>query len=154
MHREHPLPLCHTSAWAIDKIQSYLSSAVIPIRLACNDRDGFPLVCSLWYLYRDGYFWCAVHKNSKVCKLLSYNAKCAFEVASNEMPYKGVRGQGVVSLLHDEAGIVLPNLIDRYLAEKNQKLKNWLLSRVDQEFAIRIEPTWLTSWDFSARMSG
>ena len=65
-------------------------------------------------------------------------------------PIKAFAVKGSEFIARLEAGVVLPNLIDRYLAEKNQKLKNWLLSRVDQELAIRIEPTWLTSWIFSA----
>lgn len=152
MKRLSDLSLCATSVWTIEEIVAYLESSTIPIRLACIDQNGFPLVCSLWYLYRDGYLWCAVHKNSKVSKLLSRNPKCAFEVAPNEAPYRGVRGQGVASLLGNEASNVLPVLLDRFLGDKNQKLKNWLLSRLDHEFAIRIETNWVTSWDFSKRM--
>jgi len=154
MHRPQSLPLCSSSVWTVDEISSYLKVTTIPVRLGCIDQEGFPLVCSLWYLYRDGHIWCAVHKNSKVSKLLSYNPKCAFEIAPNEAPYRGVRGQGMANLLRDEASNVLPELIDRFMGDKNPTLKKWLLSRVDQEFAIRIDMTWLTSWDFSERMQG
>ena len=94
MHREHPLPLCHTSAWAIDKIQSYLSSAVIPIRLACNDRDGFPLVCSFGISIAMVISGARFIKTQKSANYFLTMPNYAFEVASNEMPYKGVRGQG------------------------------------------------------------
>ena len=147
------LPLCSSSAWTQAEVESYLERSKIPMRLACIEDSGFPLVCSLWYLYQDGCIWGATHESAKVSKLLAQNSKCAFEIAPNEMPYRGVRGQGQASLLSEEATDVLPRLIDRFLGDDNQSLASWLLSRIDHEFAIKIEPQWMTSWDFSQRMS-
>ncbi len=147
------LPLCSTSAWTQAEIESYLEASKIPMRLACIEDSGFPLVCSLWYLYQDGCIWGATHETAKVSKLLALNPKCAFEIAPNEMPYRGVRGQGVAKLLREEAADVLPRLINRFLGDSNRSLADWLLSRVDHEFAIQIEPQWITSWDFAQRMS-
>lgn len=146
------LPLCSSSAWTSAEVESYLERSIIPMRLACIENSGFPLVCSLWYIYQDGCIWGATHETAKVSKLLAQNPKCAFEIAPNEMPYRGVRGQGRASLLRKEAGDVLPRLINRFLGDSNQSLADWLMSRIDHEFAIKIEPQWATSWDFSQRM--
>lgn len=147
------MPVCSTSVWPAEQIAAYLKTSVIPLRLGCIEESGFPIVLSLWYLYRDGALWCATHESARVSRILSNNPKCAFEVAPNEAPYKGVRGQGVANLRREEASQVLAELIDRFLGDRHSRLANWLLSRTDHEFAIRIDPTWVTSWDFSERMS-
>jgi len=43
-------------------------------------------------------------------------------------------------------------LIARYLGHAESKLAQWLLSRAAAELVVRIDPLWLTGWDFSTRM--
>ncbi len=50
------------------------------------------------------------------------------------------------------AGVVLDSLIRRYLGGTDSSLAQWLLGRIDEEVVLRIRPSWITSWDFSARM--
>jgi nitroimidazol reductase NimA-like FMN-containing flavoprotein (pyridoxamine 5'-phosphate oxidase superfamily) len=148
------LPVRKQSAWSAPQIEQYLSHSKIPLRISCNAEDGFPLVCSIWYVYHDGFLWGATHESAKLAKLLAADNKCAFEVAPNDMPYKGVRGQGTVELIRAEAGEVLGELLERYLGSADSDLGQWLLSRSDHEYAIKIRPNWLTSWDYSERMAG
>lgn len=141
-----------SSAWDEQQINRFLADTVIPIRLACIDRDGDPLVCSLWYLYADGALWCATQQTASVIKLLEANPRCGFEVAPETMPYRGVRGQGKVALSAEQGPGVLLRLLDRYLGTRDSGFATWLIARSSTEVAIRIEPAWLTSWDFSQRM--
>ncbi|MFT7689166.1 MAG: hypothetical protein ACI9FB_004534, partial [Candidatus Azotimanducaceae bacterium] len=90
--------------------------------------------------------------SSQLVKLLSKNAKCAFEVAPNDPPYKGVRGRGEVTLTRDGVDETLHTLISRYLGDSNNSLAKWLLSRAEQEYVLEIKPTWITSWDYGHRM--
>lgn len=130
----------------------FLETATIPLRLSAIDADGFPVVCSLWFVYRDGCFYCATHQNSKIITLLERNPQCAFEVAVNTIPYKGVRGKALAQLSSDSQGELLSELIERYLKGSNADLARWLLSRKADEVAICLQPKTLSSWDFSARM--
>lgn len=141
-----------SSAWDVQQINRFLADTVIPIRLACIDRDGDPLICSLWYLYEDGAIWCATQQTASVIELLSANPRCGFEVAPETMPYRGVRGQGIVSLSPTQGPGILLRLIDRYLGSRDSGFATWLIARSSSEVAIRIEAGWLTSWDFSKRM--
>ena len=75
-----------------------------------------------------------------------------FEVAADAPPYRGVRGTGVAQLVEENVEEVLRTLITRYQGSERTSLSDWLLSRIDSEVAIRIEPRTLASWDFSARM--
>ena len=141
-----------TSVWDERQISEFLGSTVIPVRLACIDRDGEPLVCSLWYVYLEGALWCATQQSAHVISLLEADPRCGFEVAPEAMPYRGVRGQGRVSLSVAQGPGMLLQLIDRYLVNRDSNFASWLIARSADEVAIRIEADWVTSWDFSKRM--
>ena len=141
------------SAWDVSGIEKFLRDNLIPIRLACLSGSGHPLICSLWYDFNDGALWCATRDDAHVAKLLTRNPQCGFEVAADSQPYRGVRGQGRATLSTSSGPDVLQPLVDRYLGTRESGFARWLLARQDREVSIRIEPEWLTSWDFSARMS-
>ena len=141
-----------SSAWDQPQIDDFLRDCVIPIRLGCLTPDGVPLVCSLWYMYEDDALWCATQQTASVVSFLKNIPRCGFEVAPEAMPYRGVRGQGRVTLSDSAGPDTLLRLIDRYVGTRESAFALWLLERSDTEVAIRIEPEWFTSWDFSDRM--
>ena len=141
-----------TSAWDQQSIDAFLRSTVIPVRLACSDAEGVPLICSLWYLYDNEVIWCATQQSAAIVRLIEDQRQCGFEIAPEAMPYRGVRGQGKVTLLSDEGEAVLLRLIDRYLGKRDSDFAQWLVRRAETEVAIKIQPDWFTSWDFSRRM--
>lgn len=147
------IPVVKKSDWDEAGIEAYLESTEFPVRLACNGREGFPLVCSVWFLYRAGSLWCVAHRNSELVRLLTADPRCGFEIATNTPPYSGVRGQGRVTLDPAAAADILPQLVWRYLKRDDTALGRWLLKRLDEEVAIRITPEWVTAWDYSRRMA-
>lgn len=143
------------SAWDRTRIERYLADSRLPCRLACVTGDGYPHVTSLWFLYTGGEVQLSMQQDAWVPRWLADNPRCGFEVAVNEPPYAGVRGRGVARLARaGEAPSVLPELVDRYLGERDSELARWLLSRLDTEVTIRVTPEWLTSWDYGNRMEG
>ncbi|MFT6051428.1 MAG: nitroimidazol reductase NimA-like FMN-containing flavoprotein [Halioglobus sp.] len=140
------------SAWSKDTIFEYLDNANTPLRISCTGSDGYPIICSLWYIHQDGVLWSASHKNSHMVKTLRKDPKIGFEVATNEYPYHGVRGKANITLLEDSAEDILEKVIGKYLRGSNKNLSDWLMSRKADEYAIKISPITLNSWDFSARM--
>ncbi len=68
------------------------------------------------------------------------------------MPYRGVRGQGEATLDDDRGEEILRKLVERYLPDPESSFAVWLLGRADREVAIRIDPVWVTAWDFADRM--
>lgn len=138
--------------YSSEQTDRHLRETVIPLRLACLDPAG-PLVLSLWYLWRDDALWCATSAEARVVDLLRKEPRCGFEIARDEPPYRGVRGQGRAELLPAQGGIILEALVDRYVGTRESSFARWLLARRDDEMAIRIVPTHLSSWDFARRMS-
>lgn len=139
--------------WSATDIERFLAEQVIPIRLGFLTRSGWPLIASHWYVYRDGVLWCATQASAGVVTRLRADPRCSFEVATNEPPYRGVRGQGRAHVDPAAGEDVLRTLIERYLGSHDSEFAAWLLGRADAEVAIRIEPHRLRSWDFSHRMA-
>ena len=141
------------SAWPLDKLENFLTKYRSPMRLAVLSDSGFPLICSLWFAYEEGRLLCATTRQAKVVDCILANPRCGFEIAPNEPPYLGVRGQGVATVSSEGSMDLLGNLVDRYLGSRETKFARWLLSRSDDEVTIRIDIRWMTSWDYSQRMS-
>jgi nitroimidazol reductase NimA-like FMN-containing flavoprotein (pyridoxamine 5'-phosphate oxidase superfamily) len=139
--------------WQHSDVEQFLQQAKIPMRLACNAEDGFPRVVSLWYQYEDGQLLCVTHRDSKIVALLRKDPKIGFEVAPNEPPYCGVRGQATARLQSLDNEATLKQLLERYLGESESKLGQWLLSRSAEEILICISPERLYTWDYRERMS-
>ncbi|MDA2989100.1 MAG: pyridoxamine 5'-phosphate oxidase family protein [Actinomycetota bacterium] len=138
--------------WEESEIESFLDRTSIPVRLATNGSSG-PLVQSLWFAPRGMDLWCCTQKSSLLTKRLERDDRVGFEVAADTPPYRGVRGTGVAHLVDDAVESTLRILIERYQGTEQTELSDWLLSRVDNEIAIRIEPRTVSSWDFSHRMT-
>ena len=137
--------------WDLAAIRGFLDSAVIPMRLA-TQGGSWPLVQSLWFLYDGSALWCCTQRESVVAKRLRKTPRCAFEIAADDPPYRGVRGRGIASLDPEPARDLLERLIRRYLADQSSSLAAWLRARVSDEVAIRIGTLAVSSWDYSSRM--
>lgn len=137
--------------WDLPEIEEFLRSTVIPVRLATTGSAG-PLVQSLWFLYEDSAVWCCTQRDSVVARRLRSEPRCAFEVAGDDPPYRGVRGRGVAVLDPEPAAALLERLISRYRIDDESRLAAWLRSRVHDEVATRIGDLAVSSWDYSPRM--
>lgn len=134
-------------------LQEYLLEAKIPLRLSCIMASGWPLVLSLWYLYEDGFLYCATPQSAKVVSYLLAEPRCSFEVAADLPPYCGVRGRSLATIDQSRGLEILERLLVRYLGNSHNPLARNLLQRQEAEVAIRIEPQTIYTWNFSDRMA-
>ena len=105
------------SAWAEAAIEDFLRDYRAPLRVAGQGAGGFPLLCSLWSRYEAGVLWCASQRDAAIVRCLEHDPRCAFELAPNEPPYRGVRGRGRAAIHPDAGPRVLGELLERYQAE-------------------------------------
>jgi nitroimidazol reductase NimA-like FMN-containing flavoprotein (pyridoxamine 5'-phosphate oxidase superfamily) len=133
-------------------IQSYLEQSIIPLRLACTTQTGWPIVLSLWYLYENSAIYCATKEAARVVSYLRQEPRCAFEIASDQMPYCGIRCQGLAEVLPSRGDEILRRLLKRYVGGTDNTLARNLLARQEAEVAIKIVPVNLSSWNFQNRM--
>ena len=141
------------SRWSAEQTVAFLRDSCFPLRVSSVSAKGYPHITSLWFRFIAGRFWCCTQQRAVVCRQVLRDPRVGFEVAVNDPPYFGVRGQGDAEIVQADATELLNELCDRYLGDSNARLKAWLLSRIATEAMIAITPRRLTSWDFRRRMS-
>ena len=134
-------------------IEQFLHEHTIPVRIACRTAGDRPWMLSLWYRYRDGGLECATWKQADVVRYLEHDDQVAFEVSTNDPPYRGVRGRGNATVQDDPEKALLRDLLERYLGETDTRLGNRLLQEDREEVTIRIDPAVVFGWDFTERMT-
>ncbi len=147
------MKISKSSAWDQSGIFSFLNENTIPIRLAVI-QDKYPLICSVWFSVdaETLVMSCVSHGKSQLVKSLMADPRVGFEIALNDPPYKGVRGKGNAKLTQENVSNTLHEVIVRFLGSTNSNLARWLLGRAEEEYVIKITPSWITSWDYSERM--
>ena len=136
-----------------DRVAGFLDDSVIPIRLGCVAPSGWPLVVSLWFVRRGDELVCATQRSSSLVRALEHELRCAFEVAGQEPPYRGVRGRARVTIEPDEGLATLAELVTRYLGGTDGAFARRLLGRTEPEVVLRLDPVEISSWDYSRRMT-
>lgn len=139
--------------WGGADIAAFLDETTIPVRLAVEDRAASPWVVSLWFLHDSGSLWCATNRHAKLVSYLRARPQCGFEVAGDTPPYRGIRGKGQATIVPERGAEILHRLLTRYGVSPQSMLARSLLAKIDQEVAICITPTRITSWDFTNRMA-
>lgn len=149
---DETFPCAVRGAWSSERVARFLDEAVLPMRLAVQGPDGFPAILSIWFIREGGTLLGAVHKDSRVVSRLRADDRCAFEIAPNHPPYRGVRGRARVEIVPRRGRGVLTRLLERYLGGIDSTLARWLLSRADDEFALVLHPVTIGTWDYTERM--
>ena len=70
----------------LSKMESFLDTMRIPIRLACTTESGWPMAVSLWFRYQSRCLLCATQKTARIVAYLQNDARCAFEIAEDRPP--------------------------------------------------------------------
>lgn len=139
--------------WTRAETEVFLQNCPWPLRLACTGADGYPRVVSVWYRFHNNTLQCVSHRGSALVRLIERDPRVGFELAPNDPPYHGVRGQGRVTMVPLGDSDVLEALLDRYLGDQESRVGNWLLSRKDEEMLLTITPERLFTWDYRQRMA-
>ena len=137
-----------------DEVDAFLAETTVPVRLACRTNDGNPWIVTLWYVYRDGELFCATSADAQVVTFLRSDSAVAFDVSTNDPPYRGVRGHGNATVKGDEDKALLRELVERYLGGTDSPLARRLLSPDREETRIRVAPERLYGWNYTERMRG
>ncbi|ELZ79588.1 hypothetical protein C455_08387 [Haloferax larsenii JCM 13917] len=140
--------------WSRERADEFLTQTTIPLRLSCRTPAGDPWMLSLWYEWdiENTELRCATSADADVVRFLRAHDDVAFEVSTNDPPYRGVRGRGTATVEPDPEKTVLRRLIGRYLGDEETPLAKRLLSPDRDEVTIRIRPTKLHTWDYASRM--
>ena len=133
--------------------ERYFLETKIPLRLACVSDSGWPVVLSLWFLYENGFLYCATQQSALVVSYLLSEPRCSFEIAADQPPYCGVRGRAIATIDEYRGLEILERLLYRYLGDVENHLAQKLLARKTAEVAIQLEIKSFNSWNFTNRMA-
>ena len=125
----------------------------IPLRLAVTTAQGL-LIVPLWFEAQGPVLWCASQADSLLVRALRAAPCCAFDLSTNDMPYRGLRGRGHAVCYPAQGEARLQRLLLRYLGSLDTTLARRLLRRAASEVAIEITPAWRSGWDYTSRMRG
>jgi nitroimidazol reductase NimA-like FMN-containing flavoprotein (pyridoxamine 5'-phosphate oxidase superfamily) len=137
--------------WTGAEIEHFLTGTSIPMRISVTTANG-PLVVPLWFAYRDQRLWFCSPQDSLLARSLIADSNVAFDISTNDIPYMGVRGRGRYARVDAGGREQLQQLLTRYLGDTDNELSRWLLSRAEDEAVLTLRISWMTSWDFTARM--
>jgi len=140
-------------AWDETEVAAYLDDARVPVRVATRTPGGRLWMLSLWFRRADDALLCATSASADVVEYVDADPGVAFEVSTNEPPYRGVRGNGTATVEPDPEKQLLRALLERYLGGTDTPLGRRLLGEDRKEIRIRIEPRRVHSWDYSDRMA-
>jgi len=137
-------------------VEAFLHERTIPVRVATRTPSGGLWMLSLWYGYDDGddTLHLATSADARVVDYLEADPAVAFEVSTNDPPYRGVRGQGDAALEPDDGKALLRTLVDRYLDGTDGDLARWLLRDERDEVHVTVDVETAYAWDYSDRMAG
>jgi hypothetical protein len=110
------------------------------------------MVTPVWHLWADGDIWAASRPSSALVRRLREDPRCTLEISCEQPPYKGVRGRGLAEI-EANGEKLLKQLLSRFMGGAAPNFQARLLKASNDECAIRIRPSGLTSWDFGHRMS-
>lgn len=139
--------------WTADEVEAFLDETTVPVRVATTRPDGSMWMVTLWFRYRDRHLECATQADADIVRFLRDDPAVAFDISTNQIPYRGIRGHGITTVSTDGGKDVLRDLVDRYLDGRDSSLAQWLLSDERQEVRIRIDMREVYSWDYSERMN-
>lgn len=138
--------------WDEREAAEFLNTVTVPLRLGCLIASDRPWIVPLWFRLHNGAIQCATSERADVVGFLRERPGVAFDVSTNDPPYRGVRGSGVASIEPDPEKDVLSDLLDRYLSGRESPLADRLMEEKRDEVTIEIEPNRVYSWDFTDRM--
>ncbi|MFN4337373.1 MAG: pyridoxamine 5'-phosphate oxidase family protein [Candidatus Nitrosocaldus sp.] len=133
---------------SMDEVGEFLSRPLL-MRLAIVDRDLYPIVHPLWFIYKDGVFYLEVHKEGKKARLLRSSSKVYFLVDDyTDGKPRGVRGKGNAFLLDDAelARSIMRECVIRYLGSAEKQLSKRLIESSKDNVVVKVEPLVFATW--------
>jgi PPOX class probable F420-dependent enzyme len=128
-----------------DEIDALLS-ATVPARLATIDRDGFPHVTPLWFIWADGEFYLTSISDRPHLRRLAANPRAGIcvdveepERDDGQLPNRQVRATGIAELSLDHDGLWTARITDKYV--RGPAASTMRAARAaDQRLVIRLKP--------------
>ncbi len=138
-------------------IEKFLSESKLNLLLGTIDEKNEPNVHPVWFWYHDDKLYVETSKSSKKVNNIRKNPNVYFCIDDENMPYKGVRGKGDISI-HEAVDYNLPiaeKIMLKYTGSLDNEVAKFLLDGVKnaQSVILEITPRYYSTWDHSTGIS-
>ncbi|MCG3780003.1 MAG: pyridoxamine 5'-phosphate oxidase family protein [Candidatus Nitrosopumilus limneticus] len=118
----------------MNKKDEFLKTQKI-LRLSTIDKNNFPHITPVWYMYRGGKIYIGTHTKSQKIKNLKKNNRVSFcvDVGVNAPNIYGVMGQGIANIILDmpKVKIIAKKILRKYFKTLENKSAKELLDNTD-----------------------
>ncbi len=118
----------------MNKKDEFLKTQKI-LRLSTIDKNNFPHITPVWYMYRGGKIYIGTHTKSQKIKNLKKNNHVSFcvDVGVNAPNIYGVMGQGIANIILDipKVKIIAKKILRKYFKTLENKSAKELLDNTD-----------------------
>ncbi|HJJ20953.1 MAG: pyridoxamine 5'-phosphate oxidase family protein [Crenarchaeota archaeon] len=118
----------------MNKKDEFLKTQKI-LRLSTIDKNNFPHITPVWYMYRGGKIYIGTHTKSQKIKNLKKNNRVSFcvDVGVNAPNIYGVMGQGIANIILDipKVKIIAIKILRKYFKTLENKSAKELLDNTD-----------------------
>ena len=143
----------HARALTQSELDKLLSEPHM-MRLSFLDKEGWPMVHPVWFLWEDGKLWTTVGTESVKARCLRKDRRAYFTIDTleNDRPL-GVRGRAHVRVHPggDERAMRLTrSSLRKYMGSEEGELATMLIDSVrsGETCAVELEPLKLASWSY------
>lgn len=136
-----------------DEARNFLSNSKLNIQLGTVDEKGDPNVHPAWYYFANNKIYVETSKGSKKVLNIKRKNTIYFCIDDETVPYKGVRGKGVIRISEDvNSNIpIAEKIMIKYTGSLDNKVAKFLMDAVKagNSVILEITPSYYSTWDYS-----
>ena len=131
-----------------DELRSFLDLAMFA-RLGTINEDGSIHIAPIFFKYTDGQILMATQEPSRKVRNIKRNRNVSVLIDKTEVPFKGALIYGVAELDYEDVIAKRITIFERRLSREDAETYAKRLSSKWKCVIIRINPTHITSFDYS-----
>jgi PPOX class probable F420-dependent enzyme len=136
-----------------DEVERFLESK-LNLQLATIDQKGEPNIQPVWFYYDKSRekITISTNKSAKKTQNLRNKPVVYFSVDDENLPYKGVKGKGIVNIVEDIDKVVpqADKISIKYLGTLDHPIAKMITdsSKKGEVVIVEIGPKFFSSWDY------
>jgi PPOX class probable F420-dependent enzyme len=136
-----------------EEVERFLESK-LNLQIATIDKQGDPNIQPVWFYYDkdEGKLLITTSKLAKKTQNLRNRPTIYFSIDDEKLPYKGVKGKGVATIIEDPNRIVpqADRISMKYLGTLDHPVAKMITdhSKKGEVVLVEISPKFFSTWDY------